>query len=291
MELLNRTIDRLDGDVIPGDVVFQLYDTYGFPADLTADVARERNLTVDMAGFDEAMAAQRERGRAAAQFSANLGQRVHTSGRVQFLGYDGCDDDAEVTGIFDADGKPLQSIEAGQRGIVVLDRTPFYAESGGQVGDTGALTADGVLFRVEDTQASGDQHLHIGVLESGGLASGQRIHAAVDAERRRRIMLNHSATHLLHAALRNVLGTHVTQKGSLVAPDRLRFDFLPHPSPSAPGQLARGSEAQVNDQVQPQRAGGRPRTWRIEIRPCRPRCHGAVRREIRRRSARAQHGR
>jgi len=248
MELLNRTIDRLDGDVIPGDVVFQLYDTYGFPADLTADVARERNLTVDMSGFDEAMAAQRERGRAAAQFSANVGQRVHTSGRVQFLGYDDCDDDAAVAGLFDADGKAVDDLAAGQRGIVVLDRTPFYAESGGQVGDTGTLTGDGVLFRVEDTQASGDQHLHIGVLESGGLASAQRVHAAVDAERRRRIMLNHSATHLLHAALRNVLGTHVTQKGSLVAPDRLRFDFS-HPEPMTDEQLAR-VEAQVNEQVQ-----------------------------------------
>jgi alanyl-tRNA synthetase len=254
MELLNRTIDRLDGDVIPGDVVFQLYDTYGFPTDLTADVARERNLGIDMAGFDRAMEAQRERGRAAAQFSANLGQRVHTSGRVEFRGYDGCEDRGIVKDLFDNDGKSLKKLEEGQRGLVVLDRTPFYAESGGQIGDTGVLAADGISFRVEDTQASGDQHLHVGVMEAGSLEPGLSVNAFVDAERRRRIMLNHSATHLMHAALRDVLGGHVQQKGSLVAPDRLRFDFS-HPQPMTDAEIA-AVEAQVNEQIQANTAVG-----------------------------------
>jgi len=248
MELLNRTIDRLDGEVIPGEVVFQLYDTYGFPTDLTADVARERHLQIDTAGFDRAMEAQRERGRAAAQFSANLGQRVHTSGRVEFRGYDGCEDRGVVKDLFDNDGKPLKNLQEGQRGLVVLDRTPFYAESGGQIGDTGVLAADGISFRVEDTQASGDQHLHVGVMEAGSLQPGVAVNTFVDAERRRRIMLNHSATHLMHAALRRVLGSHVQQKGSLVAPDRLRFDFS-HPQPMTDEELA-AVEAQVNQQIQ-----------------------------------------
>ncbi|MEQ8992061.1 MAG: alanine--tRNA ligase, partial [Pseudomonadales bacterium] len=254
MELLERTFARLDGKVIPGDVVFQLYDTYGFPVDLTADVARERDLSVDMAGFDTAMAAQRERGRAAAQFSASLGQRVHTSGRVDFRGYDGCADEGAVTGVFDAEGKAVDALDAGQRGIVVLDRTPFYAESGGQVGDRGLILGDGVRFRVEDTQVSGDQHLHVGVVDSGRVSAGIRVRAEVDAERRRRIMLNHSATHLMHAALRNVLGTHVQQKGSLVAPERLRFDFS-HTQPMTPEQLA-AVEDEVNRQIQANTAVG-----------------------------------
>ena len=249
MDLLNRTIDRLSTDRIPGDVVFQLYDTYGFPTDLTADVARERGLTIDMDGFEQAMEAQRERGRAAAQFSAALGQRVHTQGRVEFLGYEGVRDEGIVKDVFDMDGKALKSLEKGQRGLVVLDRTPFYAESGGQIGDSGVLSAaDGARFDVEDTQSSGDQHLHVGVLREGRLAPGDRVRAEVDEERRRRIMLNHSATHLMHAALRNVLGSHVQQKGSLVAPDRLRFDFS-HPQPMTADEIAR-VEAQVNEQIQ-----------------------------------------
>ncbi|MBK80116.1 MAG: alanine--tRNA ligase [Gammaproteobacteria bacterium] len=248
MELLDRTIDRLSTDRIPGDVVFQLYDTYGFPTDLTADVARERGLTIDMEGFEAAMEAQRERGRAAAQFSAALGQRVHTQGRVEFLGYDGVQDEGVVKDVFDMDGKPLKKLEKGERGLVILDRTPFYAESGGQIGDSGTIGADGVCFEVEDTQSSGDQHLHVGIVREGRLAPGDHVRAAVDAERRRRIMLNHSATHLMHAALRNVLGSHVQQKGSLVAPDRLRFDFS-HPQPMTAEEIAR-VEAEVNEQIQ-----------------------------------------
>ncbi len=248
MELLNRTIDALDGTVIPGDVVFQLYDTYGFPTDLTADVARERGLAIDMAGFEAAMEAQRARGRAAAQFSASLGQRVHTSGRVEFLGYEALEGDATVTALFDEEGGEIQRLGAGERGVVVLDRTPFYAESGGQVGDAGVLGGEGFSFRVDDTQASGDQHLHVGRMESGSLEVRRRLHARVDGERRRRIMLNHSATHLMHAALRKFLGPHVQQKGSLVAPDRLRFDFS-HPEPMTPEQIA-AVEHEVNREIQ-----------------------------------------
>ena len=248
MDLLNRTIAGLDSDVIPGDLVFQLYDTYGFPTDLTADVARERNLGIDMAGFEVAMDAQRRRGRAAAQFSATLGQRVHTSGRVEFLGYSAYENEGTVSALFDEDGKQVQSLQPGQHGVAVLDRTPFYAESGGQVGDTGTFSADGVSFRVDDTQTSGDQHLHVGVVEMGTLTAGLAVHASVNAERRRQVMLNHSATHLMHAALRNLLGKHVQQKGSLVAPDRLRFDFS-HPQPMTPEEIA-AVEAEVNRQIQ-----------------------------------------
>ncbi|MAT85218.1 MAG: hypothetical protein CMD39_13115 [Gammaproteobacteria bacterium] len=157
-------------------------------------------------------------------------------------------DEGVVKDVFDMDGKPLKKLEKGERGLVVLDRTPFYAESGGQIGDSGTIGADGVCFEVEDTQSSGDQHLHVGVVREGRLAPGDHVRAAVDAERRRRIMLNHSATHLMHAALRNVLGSHVQQKGSLVAPDRLRFDFS-HPQPMTAEEIAR-VEAEVNEQIQ-----------------------------------------
>jgi alanyl-tRNA synthetase len=248
MELLDRSIAGLQSDVIPGDVLFQLYDTYGFPTDLTADVARERGLGVDMDGFERAMDAQRQRGRAAAQFGATLGQRVHTSGKVEFLGYSAYEQDVHVVALFDEQGKEVPTLADGQRGVAVLDRTPFYAESGGQVGDSGTLSADGMSFRVEDTQGSGDQHLHVGVVEMGTLSAGLSVHAAVDVERRRQVMLNHSATHLMHAALRKVLGRHVQQKGSLVAPDRLRFDFS-HPQPMTPEEIA-AVEAEVNQQIQ-----------------------------------------
>jgi alanyl-tRNA synthetase len=247
MELLEATISGLSSKIIPGDVVFQLYDTYGFPTDLTADVARERGLGVDMDGFERAMSAQRDRGRAAAKFSATLGQRVHTRGRVEFLGYRGTAARGSVVAVFDGDGRETGSLRTGDRGVVVLDRTPFYAEAGGQVGDTGWLCAEGIRFEVEDTQASGDQHLHVGRLAKGELRPGQALSAEVDAERRRQIMLNHSATHLMHAALRNVLGTHVQQKGSLVGPDRLRFDFS-HPQSMTADELRRVEE-QVNEQI------------------------------------------
>ena len=248
MELLNATVAKLKGDEIPGEIAFQLYDTYGFPVDLTADVARERNLRVDMDGFEAAMEAQRSRGRASARFEASLGQRVHVDGKVDFTGHTHLDGEAKVLTVYDEDGKKAAVLENGESGVVVLDRTPFYGEAGGQIGDTGVLSAAGVCFKVQDTQVSGDQRLHIGRVVEGSLKAGTVVAAAVDTERRRRIRLNHSATHLMHAALRETLGRHVQQKGSLVAPDRLRFDFS-HPEPMTPAQLA-AVEGAVNDQIQ-----------------------------------------
>ncbi len=248
MALLSQTIEDLKGSEIPGDVVFQLYDTFGFPTDLTADVARERHLSVDMAGFDTAMKAQQARSKASARFSANVAQRIYTEGKVEFSGYEQAEDHSTVTGVFGADGESMDSLTTGEHGIVVLDRTPFYAESGGQVGDTGELRGDGIRFAVTDTRPGGDQHLHVGSVTEGSLAVGQKVTARIDADRRHAIVLNHSATHLMHAALRDELGGHVQQKGSLVAPDRLRFDFS-HPEPVTRDQLRR-VEAAVNAQIQ-----------------------------------------
>jgi alanyl-tRNA synthetase len=248
MTLLNETIDSLEGSEIPGEVVFRLYDTYGFPVDLTADVARERGLEVDMAGFETAMEAQRSRGRAAQKFDAKLTQRIHTDGKVEFTGYHSETGESEVVGIYDPDGKTVPSLADGQSGVVVLDRTPFYGESGGQIGDTGTITKNGTAFEVTDTQVAGDQFLHVGALSSGTLYVGDRVTTAIDAERRRLIRLNHSATHLMHAALRGILGDHVQQKGSLVAPERLRFDFS-HPKPMTVEEL-RAVERAVNEQIQ-----------------------------------------
>ncbi|MGA1372527.1 MAG: alanine--tRNA ligase, partial [Pseudomonadales bacterium] len=248
MELLDRTIADLSGKTIPGNVVFQLYDTFGFPTDLTADVARERGLAVDMPGFEAAMEAQRDRGRAAARFSATLGQRVHTRGKVEFRGYEELATKATVVSVFDAEGAEIGALRAGDRGILVLDRTPFYAESGGQVGDAGSIAAAGLTFEVEDTQTSGDQFLHIGRLVSGEVHPGAVVDCQVDSERRRRTRLNHSATHLMHAALRRVLGEHVQQKGSLVSADRLRFDFS-HPEPLKAAEIEH-IEALVNAEIQ-----------------------------------------
>jgi alanyl-tRNA synthetase len=248
MELLNETIESLGSKVIPGDVVFQLYDTYGFPVDLTADVARERKLEVDMAGFEAAMEAQRSRGRAAARFDAKLGQRIHTDGKIEFTGHSAVAGETTVEGLFDPEGQPVDRLAAGEGGVVVLAETPFYAESGGQIGDTGTLTGSGFTFAVQDTQVAGDQFLHVGKLTTGSLQVGDEVEASIDAERRHLIRLNHSATHLMHAALRRTLGEHVQQKGSLVAPDRLRFDFS-HPEPVAPGEL-KIVERGVNEQIQ-----------------------------------------
>ncbi len=254
MELLNGTIDELEGTQIPGDVVFKLYDTYGFPVDLTADVARERGLAVDMAGFEAAMEAQRSRGRAAARFDARLGQRIHTEGKVTFIGYAADTGESRVEGLFDEEGRPIARLDTGQNGVVVLSETPFYAESGGQIGDTGCIEHPGGRFRVTDTQLAGDQHLHIGRMEEGTLQENVPVRTAVDEERRRRIRSNHSATHLLHAALRQVLGEHVQQKGSLVAPERLRFDFS-HPEPVTAEQLRQVEEI-VNARIQENSAVG-----------------------------------
>jgi alanyl-tRNA synthetase len=210
--------------VIDGATVFKLYDTYGFPVDLTADVARERGLSIDQAGFDAAMEVQRERARAASKFNVDLRGGASFETRTLFQGYECLDSDGRVVALL-KDGTQVQALSAGEQGEVVLDRTPFYAESGGQVGDAGELSGPGVRFIVEDTQKRGAAHSHIGKMAEGRIALGDALGAHVNGKRRRATALNHTATHLLHAALRKVLGTHVQQRGSLVAPDRLRFDF------------------------------------------------------------------
>jgi len=246
MEILEGAIESLDGKQIPGDVVFKLYDTYGFPLDLTADIARERGLTIDEDGFEAAMGEQRDRARAASKFSAVGNDGLKTDAESAFSGYEGTEGASEIVSLF-KDGKKVDSLADGEEGAVVLSSTPFYAESGGQIGDTGILVDDGKLFRVDDTQKSGKAIVHYGALEQGELTIGDRIEAVVDAERRQAIRLNHSATHLMHAALRRVLGEHVTQKGSLVAPDRLRFDFS-HYEAVTPEQLQQ-IEDLVNDEI------------------------------------------
>ncbi|MEZ5512441.1 MAG: alanine--tRNA ligase [Steroidobacteraceae bacterium] len=225
MQLLEQAIAGLGGSqTIDGETVFKLYDTYGFPVDLTADVVRERGLAIDQAGFETAMAAQRDRARAASKFGVDLRAGVQLDAKTAFAGYDGTSGRGRVVALL-RDGAMVQSLRAGDSGEVVLDATPFYAESGGQVGDAGELSAGAVRFIVRDTQKRGTAFAHIGELVSGELKIGEQLDAEVDAARRCATVQNHSATHLLHAALRKVLGTHVQQKGSLVAPDRLRFDF------------------------------------------------------------------
>jgi alanyl-tRNA synthetase len=224
MTLLEGAISRAHGSTLDGETVFKLYDTYGFPADLTADIARERGLGIDQAGFDAAMEEQRRRSQEASRFGVDLGGAAMIDARTLFQGYEGLQAEGQVVALLKA-GAPVDELNTGDEGEIVLDRTPFYAESGGQVGDAGELAAPGVHFRVSDTQKRGFAHSHIGKVEQGQIRKGDRLNAIVDGERRRATALNHSATHLLHAALRKVLGTHVQQKGSLVAPDRLRFDF------------------------------------------------------------------
>lgn len=247
MKLLEEGIAQLSGDTIPGETVFKLYDTYGFPVDLTADIARERNLRVDNAGFEREMTAQRERARAASQFGLRQTAELGVEGCTEFHGYDRLEEEASVVALF-RDNQTVEALNAGDEGVVVLDHTPFYAESGGQVGDTGWLRAEGLEFAVRDTQKQGEGvFTHIGVLKQGQLRRGARVLAQVDAAQRQATALHHSATHLLHAALRQVLGTHVTQKGSLVDPQRLRFDFT-HFEPVTPEQLET-IERLVNAQI------------------------------------------
>ena len=224
MEILESAIAKLKGRELPGDIVFKLYDTYGFPVDLTADIARERDLSVDQAGFDQRMAAQRDRARAASKFGTGKEAAIKTDLTSEFSGYDGTSDTSEVTALY-KDGNEVESLAEGDEGAVILKSTPFYAESGGQVGDTGVLAFDNGSFLVFHTQKSGKANVHVGKMQTGKLSKGDKISAEVDGERRHSIVLNHSATHLMHAALRIVLGDQVAQKGSLVAPDRLRFDF------------------------------------------------------------------
>ncbi len=222
--ILNEAIANMSGDVIDGETAFRLYDTYGFPLDLTGDVARERGLTVDEAGFDVAMEAQRSKARAAGNFGADYGSGLNLEGSTAFLGYDQLEHTGTVTALF-CGAEAVNAIQAGDEVTLVLDTTAFYAESGGQAGDTGFLTADGVVFQVKDTTKDGKNHLHQGVLVEGEIETGAQLTVTVDAEKRQSTALHHSATHLLHAALRNVLGEHVAQKGSLVTYDKLRFDF------------------------------------------------------------------
>ena len=245
MALLDAETAKLTSTVIPGETVFRLYDTYGFPLDLTADVARERGLTIDQAGFDTAMDAQRVRARAASKFGSELRDSVKLSGKTDFLGYDRLSERGVVTSLI-FDGAVVDALRPGQEGQVVLDHTPFYAESGGQIGDAGVLVAVAssgadARFTVRDTQKIGASFAHVGVLESGELRVGATVEAQVNQERRTAIALNHSATHLLHAALRKVLGPHVQQKGSLVAEDRLRFDFS-HTQALHPAELSQVEE-------------------------------------------------
>ncbi|MBN5020682.1 alanine--tRNA ligase [Stenotrophomonas maltophilia] len=251
MKIFEDVAGKASNGVIPGVDAFRLYDTYGFPLDLTQDIARERDLTVDIAGFDAAMEQQRETARAAGKFGGGVtlpAELVATLSPTRFLGYDRLQADGLTVLALLKDGRPVQSVEAGDAVIVITNQTPFYAESGGQVGDTGVLTGSGVRLAVEDTQKfAGQFHGHVGILSEGGLKVGDVLSGEVDGERRGATILNHSATHLLHAALREVLGTHVQQKGSLVAPDRLRFDFS-HFQPISAEELA-VIERKVNQQV------------------------------------------
>ncbi|MDH3218067.1 MAG: alanine--tRNA ligase [Gammaproteobacteria bacterium] len=248
MRILEDAISRMNGDTIDGRTVFRLYDTYGFPVDLTADVAREKGLAIDQQGFDVEMEAQRKRARASSQFGAvSDGLRLGDYPKTEFLGYDLPSAEAKVIAILQNDSR-LDQLENGDQAIIILDRTPFYAESGGQVGDIGSISVgDDTLFEVTDTQKQNDVFVHLGFLSSGEISVDDRVSAHIDEDYRRAVMLNHSATHLMHAALRRVLGEHVQQKGSLVDAEKLRFDFS-HYQPLEPRQIAE-IETLVNNQI------------------------------------------
>ena len=237
MRILEESIDGLEGKEIPGETVFRLYDTYGFPVDLTADIARERSLTIDLDAFERAMEAQRSRARASSRFKVEGEDAIDVGAASTFVGYERLAGKATVTALL-RDGKDVGRLEPEDEGWVVLDESPFYAESGGQVGDRGRLVANGIGFDVSDTQRHGDAIVHVGVVTGSALSTGAVVEARVDVGARRATARNHSATHLLHAALRSVLGEHVEQKGSLVAPDRLRFDFS-HYEPVTKEELRR----------------------------------------------------
>ncbi|UCX05495.1 alanine--tRNA ligase [Shewanella glacialimarina] len=222
--LLDNALNSLSGKMLDGDTAFKLYDTYGFPVDLTADVCRERDITVDEVGFEAAMAEQRSRAQAAGNFGTDYNKQLIIDKQTAFCGYQGLTGDATVVALY-VDGNEVGEVTVGQEAVLVLDNTPFYAESGGQVGDQGLLNAQGVSFEVHDTQKFGQATGHQGKLTQGTIKVGANLTALVDNNLRKSTELNHSVTHLLHAALRQVLGSHVTQKGSLVNPERLRFDF------------------------------------------------------------------
>lgn len=247
MGLLEQALAALDGDTLPGETVFKLYDTYGFPYDLTADVCRERGVTLDAEGFERELEAQRERARAASQFGAEYSATIELEGQTEFTGYDRLEDNARVVALYDSEGNALERLTPEHPAVVVLDRTPFYGESGGQVGDTGYLNVEGGRFLVKDTQKQAGHHLHQGVLLEGELVVGSEVTPQVDESLRAATVRNHSATHLLHKALRLVLGDHVQQKGSLVTPERLRFDFSHFEAMSA--EQLKEVERLVNQQV------------------------------------------
>ena len=246
LALLDEELAKLSGDTLDGETAFRLYDTYGFPVDLTADVCRERNIKVDEVGFEAAMEEQRRRAREASGFGADYNAMIRVDSASEFKGYDHLELNGKVTALF-VDGKAVDAINAGQEAVVVLDQTPFYAESGGQVGDKGELKGANFSFAVEDTQKYGQAIGHIGKLAAGSLTVGDAVQADVDEARRARIRLNHSATHLMHAALRQILGTHVSQKGSLVNDKVLRFDFS-HNEAMKPEEI-RAVEDLVNAQI------------------------------------------
>jgi len=246
LALLDEELAKLTGDTLDGETAFRLYDTYGFPVDLTADVCRERNIKVDEAGFEAAMEEQRRRARESSGFGADYNAMIRVEGASEFKGYDHVELTGKVTALF-VDGKAVDQISVGEQAVVILNETPFYAESGGQVGDRGELQGNGFAFTVEDTQKYGQAIGHIGKLTRGVLKVGEGVNAQVDEARRARIRLNHSATHLMHAALRQVLGTHVAQKGSLVNDKGLRFDFS-HFEAMKPEEI-RAVEDLVNAQI------------------------------------------
>lgn len=252
LKLFEQVVGELKGDIIPGEAVFKLYDTYGFPADLTADIARERHLMIDFEGFEAAMSKQRERSRQASQFTTEYAVADQTQAPTEFTGHknlltEQTPDTGSILAMY-RDGKFIDTLQAGEKASIVLDRTPFYAESGGQVGDQGVLKIDNhTFFKVHDTIKQGHMHLHLGKLEKGTLRIGDNVTAEVDAKRRAATVLNHTATHLLHMVLKQVLGEHAIQKGSLVEPERLRFDFS-HSAPISEADL-RLIEQRVNDHI------------------------------------------
>jgi len=246
LTVLDQALTGVSGSVIPGQVIFSLYDTYGFPVDLTNDIARERNMTLDLEGYEAAMNEQRARARAAGSFKVDYTAALDIDGETEFKGYDSLSGSATVTALL-KDGAAVTKLNAGDSGVVVLEQTPFYAESGGQAGDSGSLFSNGVKFNVSDCSKEGANHLHLGELAEGSIAVGDTLEVQVNQEQRQATALNHSATHLLHSALRKVLGDHVTQKGSLVNADRLRFDFSHSEAVSA--EELKTIERIVNEQI------------------------------------------
>ena len=246
IEILEEAIKVMKNDILPGDIVFKLYDTYGFPVDLTNDIARERNFTIDHKGFEKNMASQRDRARKANKFSKTADNDLKVNTISKFIGYDQIKNAAQIKELF-FEGSTIKSLANGQEGFVVTDVTPFYAESGGQVGDTGTIESKDAIFRVKDTQKQNNSIIHHGILEKGKLEIDKKVTMTIDDKKRLKIAANHSATHLMHAALRNILGKHVTQKGSLVDADRLRFDFS-HNQPLSSEEISL-IEEQVNSEI------------------------------------------